>query len=307
LWAPKMLKANLDVLTMHGGGAGFQTAWARKQAAKNILKIVGETAVVMMAADAMVPGSVEWDPRSSDFGKIKVGDTRFDLTAGMAQIVTLAARLATNSKKSTTTGLVTEYESGFGGSTRQDAFIDFLGNKFTPPAATVNQWLKGETREGEEVTLGEAASEGFLPISVQNFIEFGQEPTADGLAGAITDLWGTSANTYRDDTNRTRDIISRIRKNKPFTSEQLRTYEKMSERQKNHIDKQANMTAMQAGFSNLSIDNKIYAWSNASPLEREELRGIYNEAIINHIKGLDFEDDEIEFNKKIDAAEIKEN
>ena len=33
LWAPKMIKANLDVLTAHGAGVGLKSKFARKQAA----------------------------------------------------------------------------------------------------------------------------------------------------------------------------------------------------------------------------------------------------------------------------------
>ena len=66
------------------------------------------------------------------------------------------------------------------------------------------------------------------------------------------------------------------------------------------------MTAMQAGFSHLPMDSKIYAWSKASLSEREELTDIYNESISNHIKNsIVYEDDLIEFNKRIDKAEIR--
>jgi hypothetical protein len=48
-----MLKANLDVLTAHGAGAGFENSFARKEAGKNLLKIVGSTALIMMIAKAL--------------------------------------------------------------------------------------------------------------------------------------------------------------------------------------------------------------------------------------------------------------
>ena len=55
------------------------------------------------------------------------------------------------------------------------------------------------------------------------------------------------------------------------------------------------------------MDNKIYAWSKASTAERVELRLIYNEAIRSHTKNsLDDEDDKIEFNDRIDKAEIRQ-
>jgi len=293
-------------MTVHGVGSGFNTSWARKEAAKNVLKIVGETAVILAAADAMVPGSVEWNPKSSDFGKIKIGNTRFDVTAGKAAIVTLAARLIKNSTKSTTTGLETQLGSGYAQRTRFDVVLDFLTNKVTPPAAVVTQWLKGETRQGDEITTIESIYSGFTPISIRNFIELKDDDSASAVAGAIVDLIGVSANTYGDSNSRNKDIISRIRNNKPLTSGQLEIYNKLTDRQKNNIDREASMTAMQAGFSHLPMDSKIYAWSKASLSEREELKDIYNESISNHIKNsIVYEDDLIEFNKRIDKAEIR--
>jgi hypothetical protein len=86
----------------------------------------------------------------------------------------------------------------------------------------------------------------------------------------------------------------------------MRAYDKMSDKQKRHIDIQADMSAMQAGFSNLAIDNKMYAWSNATALERDELKNIYNNALNSHRENnLDSMDDIIDFNKKVDEAEIR--
>ena len=106
--------------------------------------------------------------------------------------------------------------------------------------------------------------------------------------------------------NNTRDIISRIRNNKQLTPGQFAMYQKLGDRQKDYIDKQSSTSAMQAGFSRLPMSSKIYAWSRASSPEKSELRGIYNDAISNHIKNnILYEDDLIEFNKEIDAAEIR--
>jgi len=43
-----------------------------------------------------------------------MGNTRFDITGGMGSLVTLASRLAKQSSKSSTTGIVTKFGTGYG-------------------------------------------------------------------------------------------------------------------------------------------------------------------------------------------------
>ena len=306
LWAPKMLKANLDVLTMHGLGAGFNTPWARKQAAANLLKIVGETATIMMIANAILPGSAETDPTSTDFGKIKIGKTRFDITGGAASLVVLSARLITNSTKSTTSGLKTQYGLEYGGASRLTVLEDFLINKTTPSANVLTQWMRGETREGDEFTWAAGAYSGFTPISLQNFIELKDDLSVDAVAGAIVDIIGINAMTYKDTGNQPRYIISRFRDNKPLTDDQQKTYDKMTDSQQRYVHKEAAMTAMQAAFSHLSIENKVYAWSKANNKEREELSDLYSDAVDSHMKNniVDI-DEQNKFEQLVDDAEIR--
>ena len=106
LWAPRMLKADWDILTAHTFGIGLETNFARKQAAKTIFNVVLATGAILAIAAAM-GADVETDPRSSDFLTIKIGNTRFRVpfTRGMTQIVTLIARIITQETKSTATGI----------------------------------------------------------------------------------------------------------------------------------------------------------------------------------------------------------
>lgn len=91
-FSPRFMKANIDTLTAHQLSQGV-TPFVRKQAAKNLLKIATATAGILYTAEAIRPGSVDFDPRSTDFGKIKIGNTRFDVTGGMSSLVVLGARL----------------------------------------------------------------------------------------------------------------------------------------------------------------------------------------------------------------------
>lgn len=197
LWAPKMLKANIDVLTAHAGGAGLETPFARQEARNNIMKIIGTIALILGIARAVKKDSVEFDPRSANFGKIKIGDTRFDLTGGASSLVTLASRLATNSTKSSTTGLVRPFGTGYGQSTRFDVFIDFLSGKTTPfPAGVLVDLMKGRTWEGDKPTFWNEIYRKGTPIPIQEFIDLKDNASADRILGAILNVGGVSTSSY---------------------------------------------------------------------------------------------------------------
>lgn len=207
LWAPKMLKANWDVLTAHTGGAGLETPFARQQARINLYKIVASTASVVAIANAMKPGSVETDPRSSDFMKIKVGNTRFDITGGKGSLVTLLARAITFSSKSTVTGQVKPLNSGkYGSKTVFDVGIDFLVNKTTPAARAAITVAKGQDFDRKKPTVGSVSYNLATPISIQNFVQNWYGPDKDGsvaaVVGSVVDIVGINANTYAPQTSR---------------------------------------------------------------------------------------------------------
>ena len=195
MWAPRMLKANWDVLTMHTGGYGLETTFTRKEAALNLTKIVGETAVLIMIANALKPGSAETDPRSSNFGKIKVGNTSFDYTGGAASLITLASRIVTNSSKSAITGVVSSFGSGYGETSRWDALLNFLEGKVTPPVRVVMSWMQGKNMTGQKPTLGSATYGALIPIPLQNAIQLKDDHSAEAVLGVILDGIGINANT----------------------------------------------------------------------------------------------------------------
>jgi len=202
LWAPKMLKGNWDVLTAHTGGAGLQTPFARQQARMNLIKIVGETAAVAAIINAISPGSVETNPLSSDFMKIKVGNTRYDITGGKGSIITLLARAITFSTKSTVTHKTTPLNSGkYGARTVFDVGMDFLANKTTPTARAATNIAKGRDFQGQKPTVGSVAYGLTTPISIQNFVGNFYGKDADGsvqaVIGSIVDIVGINANTYK--------------------------------------------------------------------------------------------------------------
>jgi hypothetical protein len=210
-FSPRMLKSHLDVLfePLSGGGGGFigqegGTSFVRKQSALNLLKILAGTAAVLGLAAFFKRDSVEPDPRSSNFGKIRIGDTRFDVTGGWASIAILSSRLASMKTKSSITGEVKEINERdkegkvkFGAPTAKDLVYDFFENKYSPPAAILRDVAQGETRQGEKPTVLTTLRDLYEPLPLSNIRELKNNPnSAPILLAAIADALGIATNTY---------------------------------------------------------------------------------------------------------------
>lgn len=197
LFSPRFLKSNIDLLTVHAFDRGIGT-FARKQAAGNLLKAIGGIGTVLTIANAVNPGSVDWDPRSSNFGKIKIGATRFDVSGGMASLITLVARLATMTTKSSTNGKITSLNSGkYGSSTGLDVFINFMSGKLAPLPGVIRDWMKGKDFNGKKPTLASTAINLMSPLSFTTYQELESNPnSAPTLWSMILDGHGIGANTY---------------------------------------------------------------------------------------------------------------
>lgn len=196
-FSPRMLKSQIDTFTQPLTGAGGSD-FVRKQAAINLAKILGGTAAVLATAKAINKDSVDYDPRSADFGKIKVGDTRFDVTGGMSSLATLAARLASMSTKSSTTGKIHPLNSGkYGSQTGFDVLINFAENKLSPAASVVKELLKGQTFQGTKPTIANETVNLLAPLPITTYLELKNDPnSANTLAAMIADGLGISVNTY---------------------------------------------------------------------------------------------------------------
>jgi hypothetical protein len=195
----RFLKSNFDFLTAHQ----FQkkvTPFVRKQAAMNLLRAAMGTAIVLGTAKAIKPDSVDFDPRSANFGKIKIGNTRFDVTGGMGSIVALAARQILGQTKSSVSGNITDLTAGgYGKQTRKDVFQEFLDGKLSPFMSVFwNGFLGGRDRltRGKPTALSTLKNLTY-PMPIQNLEELLKDPeSADVLLSMIADGLGVGVNTY---------------------------------------------------------------------------------------------------------------
>jgi len=217
MWSPKMLKADLDILTAHQF-SNIPKA-DKRIALDNLVKIVITTAIIEGLVTANDDEATEFNPLSSDFLKLKFGDTRVSFLRGIPGMIVLAARMLTGKYKSATTGEIKEYGSGFAESSRFDAVMNYFINK-TPPAsrATIDV-LRGRDFKGNEPTFSSILMQSGVPISVQNVLELVANPTTDKAFGVVLDFFGFGSNNFRDSNTKTKIIpTNEVIKNEDFMS-----------------------------------------------------------------------------------------
>jgi len=202
-FSPRLMKADWDKLTAHLFDKNA-TPFVRQEAAKNLLQFIIAQAIILAVADLIDDDAVEWDPRSADFGKIRVGNTRFDVSGGQGVLVRLAARLAPliinqDAKMKNSKGKLVSINSGeHGKRTGLDIFENFLENKAAPLASVFLSHLEGHYRYSEEKpsALGDVR-ELYLPLSLDNLRELkDDEESANMLTAALLDAYGIFTQTY---------------------------------------------------------------------------------------------------------------
>jgi len=196
----KLWKSNIDLLTMPFNPR--TDAFVRKEAAISLLSTIAGSANLIGIANKLWPGSVDPNPLSANFGKIKIGNTRFDVTGGMGSMITLITRQIQNKSKSAVTGITNKFGEGFDPATRYSVLLDFTENKLSPMFSVIKSIAEGRTFGGEKTTLGTVAQGLTVPIIGENYLELADDPnSANVVLAMIADSLGMSTNTYTYKTN----------------------------------------------------------------------------------------------------------
>lgn len=145
-------------------------------------------------------GKVELDPRSTDFGKVKVGNTRLDPLAGLSQHIVLGARSVMGEKK-TLSGEVQPIrgkEVPFGGDRWPDIVARHVRGKLHPVPSSVANLFDGTDLGGEEATVLNQAGNMVAPITyIDIWTALKEEGLDDGAALALLALLGEGIQTYK--------------------------------------------------------------------------------------------------------------
>lgn len=155
--------------------------------------------------------SVNTDPTSSDFGLIRIGNTRFDFFSGRLQMIKLQMRLLYGV---TTDENGVEKRLGHGRTqTEADLGLQIIRNKLAPGAALSYKYFDRHIKliDGKEVWIDGFGNElfedpetNFIPMYFENINELATEqPSELAAAGMILNFFGlANSNTYSKEEQR---------------------------------------------------------------------------------------------------------
>lgn len=197
-FSPRLIASRMNLLT-NWFNPKFYTKVpkeVRVQYFKDMAKFIGLGVTILGLAKA-AGAEVEDDPRSSDFGKIKSGNTRWDVWGGFQQYVRLASQLISGQKKSTTSGSIMELNGQYPSKqTRLDALLQFGRGKLAPLPAEVADLLAGKDVTGKPATLGSELMKN-VPLVLNDIYEAYKDNGVQGALGVgIPSMFGVGVQTY---------------------------------------------------------------------------------------------------------------
>jgi hypothetical protein len=146
----------------------------------------------LLALAALAGADVEDDPRSPNFGKIKIGDITYDIWGGFQQYIVELAQLVRGETKSATTGEIRSLSGKeFPFKTRYDDLEGFVRGKLAPvPAATLNV-LSGKKVTGERTDILKEFKGLLTPLMIKDAAEtFSKDGILSAFAVAIPSAFG---------------------------------------------------------------------------------------------------------------------
>jgi hypothetical protein len=191
LYASKLMASRLEYIPK-GIVYGVRNPVIRKEFARELAALTGVTLGILGAAKA-AGASVEMDARSTDFGKIRVGDTRIDLMGGFQPYIRYTAQIITGQRKSSSGRIYNV--------SRADTFGRFLRSKESPVAGLVHDVMTGSSFIGQDVdlssaTAGRIAYEKFTPLFIQDVYDAVKQEGATGAVMAAPGFVGATVSSY---------------------------------------------------------------------------------------------------------------
>jgi len=162
------------------------------------LTVLAYLAALAAGDDEEMP-SLEINPLSSDFGKLRIDETRLDPLAGLAQVIVFSSRMASFHTKNSETGKIKPfYKPGPYKTTHASELARFARTKLAPvPGAVWTAFSGMEDVVGDPVTPQGLVGGLFVPISVgEVWSTMQHRGIPKGAALNVLNLMGASVNTY---------------------------------------------------------------------------------------------------------------
>ena len=201
LFAPRLWAAKLN--SLNPAFYARLSPEARKlalQTQASFLTTAGSVLALASAAGA----EVIWDPRSADFAKIKVGNTRYDILGGLQQNIRLGAQLVTGQKINSVTGELSTLGDGYTAPTRKDILLQAFENKENPLLSLATQLMEGKDAQGQPIDVTNKnpfenpIGQRLIPLGIQGAYETSKDTgsVAKGTAMNVPGFFGVGVQTY---------------------------------------------------------------------------------------------------------------
>jgi len=199
-FSPRLISARFNAL--NPVWYAKQPKEIRKKALGDFAKFVvaGLTTLALIKLSAGDKVSVETDPRSSDFGKIRIGDTRFDIWGGFQQWARVFAQVIMGERKNTATGeIISLNKDEYPFTTRYETILRFSEGKFAPIPQLARELMTGaKTFSGEDMTIENIAEQKLVPMYIQDITDAYRDGGLGKAVGAgIPAFFGVGVQTWK--------------------------------------------------------------------------------------------------------------
>lgn len=196
-FAPRFVAGKVTPLRFLATGKNWTM---RKIVLREYVRFFGAWATVAGLLKYSGLAEVELDPRSTDFGKLKIGTTRLDIAGGYQPLLRYTAQIIKGQAK-IASGDVIDID-------RWQSAGRFVQSKLSPPAGLAVVARTGETFIGEEPTVQSVLWNNLTPLFIQ---DLGETLREGGIANGLLGLWGwtgVGVQSYYSNSERIRDVIA---------------------------------------------------------------------------------------------------
>lgn len=204
-FSPKLVASRFNLLAgqpLYGGNAR-----TRKLIAKQYLKFLTGVGVslgllALMRDDDDDSPIINTEPTSSDFMKIRMGNTRIDMFGGLLQATVLLSRIikGETTKVSGDTVPIRGEDKPFSAPSTGDVIWRFTRSKFSPAIGALMNILDGEDYAGKPTGLKEEAMRMAVPMSIGSVRDVMQElPIPQAVLTGLLSIFGAGVQTYKED------------------------------------------------------------------------------------------------------------
>lgn len=177
-FSPRLMASRINILGLNPTYYAKLPPQIRKEAFKSLAIFIG-AGVTIMTLLSLAFGcdeedddnsncvSVEIDPRSSDFGKIRVGRTRWDIWGGFQQYVRIVSQFLSGEKKSLS-GTISDLDGKGIRKDRVEQVGSFFRGKLAPVPSLAFDLISGEDVLGRKVDPKDAIITRFTPLMLSD-------------------------------------------------------------------------------------------------------------------------------------------